>query len=71
MMDTQRALRITIDRFYTYRLCLLAPKIIEILYFKYFDGVRMRRVRDSEFLERITPTYICLISTAIWHVIQV
>ncbi|RPB06693.1 hypothetical protein P167DRAFT_580162 [Morchella conica CCBAS932] len=30
----------------------------------------MRGVRDPEFLERITPTLICLISTAIWHGIR-
>ncbi|KAH8145413.1 uncharacterized protein LAJ45_10535 [Morchella importuna] len=54
----------------TYRLRFLAPEIIDILYFKYFDGVRMRGVRDPEFLERITPTLICLISTAIWHGIR-
>ncbi|KAI5843131.1 hypothetical protein DFP73DRAFT_527788 [Morchella snyderi] len=51
----------------TYRLRFLATKIIDILYQKYFDGVRMRGVKDPEFLERITPTFICLISTAIWH----
>ncbi|KAI5839937.1 hypothetical protein DFP73DRAFT_598206 [Morchella snyderi] len=55
----------------TYRLRFLAPEIIDILYYKYFDGVRMRGVKDSEFLERITPTFICLISTAIWHGIRV
>ncbi|KAH0602464.1 uncharacterized protein H6S33_008803 [Morchella sextelata] len=55
----------------TYRLRFLAPEIVDILYFKYFDGVRMRGVRDPEFLERITPTPICLISTAIWHGIRV
>ncbi|RPB06933.1 hypothetical protein P167DRAFT_579833 [Morchella conica CCBAS932] len=54
----------------TYRLRFLAPEIIDILYFKYFDGVRMRGVRDPKFLERITPTLICLISTAIWHGIR-
>ncbi|KAH8152788.1 uncharacterized protein LAJ45_03013 [Morchella importuna] len=53
-----------------YRLRFLALEIIDILYFKYFDGVRMRRVRDPEFLERVTPTLICLISTAIWHGIR-
>ncbi|KAH8145876.1 uncharacterized protein LAJ45_10018 [Morchella importuna] len=30
----------------------------------------MRGVKDPEFLERITPTFICLISTAIWHGIR-
>lgn len=40
------------------------------MYYKYFDGVRMRGVKDPEFLERITPTFICLISTAIWHGIR-
>ncbi|KAI5836688.1 hypothetical protein DFP73DRAFT_532541 [Morchella snyderi] len=54
----------------TYRLRFLAPEIIDILYYKYFDGVRMRGVKDPEFLERITPTFICLISTAIWHGIR-
>ncbi|KAI5837002.1 hypothetical protein DFP73DRAFT_532306 [Morchella snyderi] len=48
----------------------LAPKIIDILYYKYFDGVRMRGVKDPEFLERIIPTFVCLISTAIWHGIR-
>ncbi|KAI5841736.1 hypothetical protein DFP73DRAFT_596310 [Morchella snyderi] len=55
----------------TYRLLFLAPEILDILYYKYFDGVRMRGVKDPEFLERITPTFICLISTAIWHGIRV
>jgi hypothetical protein len=55
-MDAQRALGIAADRFYTYRLRFLAPEIIDILYFKYFGGVRMRGVRDRAFLERITPT---------------
>ncbi|KAI5839627.1 hypothetical protein DFP73DRAFT_598615 [Morchella snyderi] len=54
----------------TSRLRFLAPEIIDILYYKYFDGVRMRGVKDPEFLERITPTFICLISTAIWHGIR-
>ncbi|KAI5837770.1 hypothetical protein DFP73DRAFT_600782 [Morchella snyderi] len=54
----------------TYRLRFLAPEIIDILYYKYFDGVSMRGVKDPEFLERITPTFICHISTAIWHGIQ-
>ncbi|KAI5838480.1 hypothetical protein DFP73DRAFT_600012 [Morchella snyderi] len=54
----------------TYRLRFLAPEIIDILYYKYFDGVRMRGVKDPEFLEQITPTFICLISTAIWHGIR-
>ncbi|RPB07084.1 hypothetical protein P167DRAFT_579681 [Morchella conica CCBAS932] len=54
----------------TYRLRFLAPEIIDILYFKYFDWVRMRGVRDPEFLERIIPTLICPISTAIWHGIR-
>ncbi|KAI5842382.1 hypothetical protein DFP73DRAFT_527797 [Morchella snyderi] len=54
----------------TYRLRFLAPEIIDILYYKYFDGVRMRGVKDPKFLERITPTFICLISTAIWHGIR-
>ncbi|KAH0611271.1 uncharacterized protein H6S33_010536 [Morchella sextelata] len=54
----------------TYRLRFLAPEIIDILYYKYFDGVRIRGVKDPEFLERITPTFICLISTAIWHGIR-
>ncbi|KAI5847416.1 hypothetical protein DFP73DRAFT_593258 [Morchella snyderi] len=54
----------------TYRLRFLAPEIIDILYYKYFDGVRMRGVKDPEFLERITPTVIFLISTAIWHGIR-
>ncbi|KAI5841327.1 hypothetical protein DFP73DRAFT_596582 [Morchella snyderi] len=54
----------------TYRLRFLAPEIIDILYYKYFDGGRMRGVKDPEFLERITPTFICLISTAIWHGIR-
>ncbi|KAI5839098.1 hypothetical protein DFP73DRAFT_530375 [Morchella snyderi] len=54
----------------TYRLRFLAPEIIDILYYKYFDGVRMRGVKDPEFLEWITPTFICLISTAIWHGIR-
>ncbi|KAI5850456.1 hypothetical protein DFP73DRAFT_591318 [Morchella snyderi] len=54
----------------TYRLRFLAPEIIDMLYYKYFDGVRMRGVKDPEFLERITPTFICLISTAIWHGIR-
>ncbi|KAH8148289.1 uncharacterized protein LAJ45_07742 [Morchella importuna] len=30
----------------------------------------MRGVKDPEFLERITPTFICLISTAISHGIR-
>ncbi|KAH0609144.1 uncharacterized protein H6S33_001372 [Morchella sextelata] len=51
----------------TYRLRLLAPEIVDILYFKYLHGIRMRGVRDPEFLERITPTLICLISMAICH----
>ncbi|KAH0604178.1 uncharacterized protein H6S33_007209 [Morchella sextelata] len=55
------------EHYETYRLHFLVPEIIDILYFKYFDGVRMRGVRDPEFLERITPTLICLLSTAIWH----
>ncbi|KAH8144566.1 uncharacterized protein LAJ45_11361 [Morchella importuna] len=38
--------------------------------FKYFNGVRMRGVSDPEFLERITPILICLISTAIWNGIR-
>ncbi|KAI5840229.1 hypothetical protein DFP73DRAFT_597641 [Morchella snyderi] len=54
----------------TYRVRFLAPEIIDILYYKYVDGVRMRGVKDPEFLERITPTFICLISTAIWHGIR-
>ncbi|KAI5845881.1 hypothetical protein DFP73DRAFT_594071 [Morchella snyderi] len=53
-----------------YRIRFLAPEIIDILYYKYFDGVRMRGVKDPEFLEQITPTFICLISTAIWHGIR-
>ncbi|KAI5842667.1 hypothetical protein DFP73DRAFT_596024 [Morchella snyderi] len=54
----------------TYRLRFLAPEIIDILYYKYFDGVRIRGVKDPEFLERITPTFLCLISTVIWHGIR-
>ncbi|KAI5845891.1 hypothetical protein DFP73DRAFT_594087 [Morchella snyderi] len=54
----------------TYRLQFLTPEIIDILYYKYFDGVRMRGVKDPKFLVRITPTFICVISTAIWHGIR-
>ncbi|KAI5845801.1 hypothetical protein DFP73DRAFT_593967 [Morchella snyderi] len=32
----------------TYRLRFLAPEIIDILYYKYFDGVRMQGVKDPE-----------------------
>ncbi|KAI5846219.1 hypothetical protein DFP73DRAFT_525735 [Morchella snyderi] len=68
--NAQTALANAANRYYTYRLRFLAPEIIDILYYKYFDGVRMRGVKDPEFLERITPTFICLISTAIWHGIR-
>ncbi|KAI5839438.1 hypothetical protein DFP73DRAFT_530148 [Morchella snyderi] len=66
----QTALVNAANRYYTYRLRFLAPEIIDIFYYKYFDGVRMRGVKDREFLERITPTFNCLISTAIWHGIR-
>ncbi|KAH0607332.1 uncharacterized protein H6S33_003320, partial [Morchella sextelata] len=55
------------EHYETYQLRFLAPEIIHILYFKYFDAVRIRGVRDPEFLQWITTTLICLISTAIWH----
>ncbi|KAI5842200.1 hypothetical protein DFP73DRAFT_528150 [Morchella snyderi] len=58
------------EHYETYRLRFLAPEIIETLYYKYFDGVRMREVKDPEFPVRNTPTFICLISTAIWHGIR-
>ncbi|KAI5838660.1 hypothetical protein DFP73DRAFT_530749 [Morchella snyderi] len=68
--NAQKAIANAANRYETYRLRFLAPEIIDILYYKYFDGVRMRGVKDPEFLERITPTFICLISTAIWHGIR-
>ncbi|KAI5846451.1 hypothetical protein DFP73DRAFT_525947 [Morchella snyderi] len=68
--NAQTALENAANRYKTYRLRFLAPEIIDILYYKYFDGVRMRGVKDPEFLERITPTFICLILTAIWHGIR-
>ncbi|KAI5849661.1 hypothetical protein DFP73DRAFT_524658 [Morchella snyderi] len=59
-----------VQHYETYRLWFLEPEIIDILYYKYFDKVRMRGVKDPEFLERITPTFICLISTVIWYGIR-
>ncbi|KAI5842114.1 hypothetical protein DFP73DRAFT_596074 [Morchella snyderi] len=63
---TQRALTNAENRYYTYRLRFLAAEIFDILYYKYFDGVSMPRIKDPEFLEQSTLTFICLISTAIW-----
>ncbi|KAI5837498.1 hypothetical protein DFP73DRAFT_601070 [Morchella snyderi] len=68
--NAQTALVNAANSYWTYRLRFLTPKIIDILYYKYFDGVRMQAVKDPELLERMTPTFICLISTAIWHGIQ-
>ncbi|KAI5838607.1 hypothetical protein DFP73DRAFT_599843 [Morchella snyderi] len=37
----------------TYRLRFLAPEIIDILYYKYFDRVRMRGVKDPDVTGRL------------------
>ncbi|KAI5837772.1 hypothetical protein DFP73DRAFT_531697 [Morchella snyderi] len=38
----------------TYRLRFLAPEIIDILYYKYFDGVRMRGSQNESVVTRTT-----------------
>ncbi|KAL0631425.1 hypothetical protein Q9L58_009705 [Maublancomyces gigas] len=45
----------------------LAPEIVDVIYAKYFNGMKMLGNKDPEFLERINPTLVCLVAAGIWH----
>jgi len=38
----------------------LAPQIVDAIYGKYFDGIKMQGMLDPKFLKRINGTMVCL-----------
>ena len=47
-----------------------AEEISELIYRKYFSGSKMKGIRDPDFLEAITPSFICLVCTCIQHALK-
>ena len=47
------------------------PQIVEAIYRKYFDGIKMQGMVDPGFLERINGTMICLTCAMLCHALRV